>query len=106
LSSATLKRYESEGRQATDAPLMHWAIWDALYKAQQAFDGVIDNFPNRFIAIQPIGCWCRPPESMDWYCLPPMMPSCSIPTSPAWMRDNKKGGHSPPFEFINRGINR
>jgi acyl-CoA dehydrogenase len=49
LSSATLKRYESEGRQAADAPLMHWAIWDALYKAQQAFDGVIDNFPNRFI---------------------------------------------------------
>jgi acyl-CoA dehydrogenase len=49
LCSATLKRYESEGRQAADAPLMHWAIWDALYKAQQAFDGVIDNFPKRFI---------------------------------------------------------
>ena len=28
LCSATLKRYESEGRQAEDAPLMHWAIWD------------------------------------------------------------------------------
>ena len=49
LCSATLKRYESEGRQQADAPLMHWAIWDAMYKAQQAFDGVIDNFPNKFI---------------------------------------------------------
>jgi acyl-CoA dehydrogenase len=49
LMSATLKRYESEGRQWADAPLAHWAIWDAMYKAQQAFDGVIANFPNRFI---------------------------------------------------------
>ncbi len=50
LISCTLKRYEAEGRQAADAPLAHWAIWDAMYKAQQAFDGVIANFPNRFIA--------------------------------------------------------
>jgi acyl-CoA dehydrogenase len=26
------------------------AIWDAMYKAQEAFDGVIANFPIRFIA--------------------------------------------------------
>jgi acyl-CoA dehydrogenase len=49
LCSATLKRYESEGRQQDDAPLMHWAIWDSMYKAQMAFDGVIANFPNKFI---------------------------------------------------------
>ncbi len=49
LCSATLKRFESEGRQPEDAPLMHWAIWDAMYKAQMAFDGVIANFPNKFI---------------------------------------------------------
>jgi acyl-CoA dehydrogenase len=49
LMSATLKRYEAEGRQQADAPLAHWAIWDAMYQAQQAFDGVIANFPNRFI---------------------------------------------------------
>ena len=29
---------------------MHWAIWDAMFKAQNAFEGVISNFPNRFIA--------------------------------------------------------
>ena len=48
--SATLRRFEAEGRQAADAPLMHWAIWDAMFKAQNAFEGVISNFPNRVIA--------------------------------------------------------
>lgn len=50
LISATLKRFESEGRQQADAPLMHWAIWDAMYQAQEAFEGVIANYPNRFFA--------------------------------------------------------
>lgn len=50
LMSATLKRYEDEGRQAADAPLAHWAIWDTMYRAQEAFEGVISNFPNRLVA--------------------------------------------------------
>ena len=50
LCSATLKRYEAEGRPAADAPLMHWAIWDAMFRMQNAFEGVISNYPNRFIA--------------------------------------------------------
>src|SRR5437867_9736297 len=29
---------------------MHWAIWDAMFKAQTAFEGAISNFPNRLIA--------------------------------------------------------
>ncbi|HRH13709.1 MAG TPA: acyl-CoA dehydrogenase, partial [Azonexus sp.] len=49
LISCTLKRFESDGRQAADLPLVNWAVWDAMYKAQEAFDGVIANFPNRFI---------------------------------------------------------
>ena len=49
LCSATLKRYESEGRQQADAPLLHWAMWDTMYQAQMAFDGVIANFPVRWI---------------------------------------------------------
>ena len=49
--SATLKRYEVDGRQAADAPLMNWAIWDALFKAQNALEGVISNFPNRVISV-------------------------------------------------------
>ncbi len=50
LCSATLKRYENDGRHKADAPLMHWAMWDAMFKAQNALEGVISNFPNRFIA--------------------------------------------------------
>lgn len=49
LMSCTLKRFADDGRQAADAPLAHWAIWDSMYQAQQAFDGVIANFPNRFV---------------------------------------------------------
>ena len=50
LASATLKRYEAEGRQTADAPLMHWAIWDAMFRMQNAFEGVISNYPNRLVA--------------------------------------------------------
>ena len=50
LSSATLKRFEAEGRQHADLPLLNWALQDALHKAQEAFDGVIGNFPNRPLA--------------------------------------------------------
>ena len=51
LVSATLKRYEAEGRNAADAPLMHWAVWDAMFKIQNAFEGTIANFPNRLFAM-------------------------------------------------------
>lgn len=50
LMSATLKRYEADGRQAADAPLAHWAIWDTMYQTQQAFEGVLANFPNRLVS--------------------------------------------------------
>ncbi|MBK8742371.1 MAG: acyl-CoA dehydrogenase [Betaproteobacteria bacterium] len=50
LSSATLKRFEDEGRQAADAPLLHWAIWDAMFKAQNAFEGVLANYPSKVVA--------------------------------------------------------
>jgi acyl-CoA dehydrogenase len=51
LCSATLKRFEDEGRCPEDAPLMHWAIWDAMFKTQTALEGVISNFPNRLVAM-------------------------------------------------------
>ena len=50
LCSATLARFERDGRPDEDAPLAHWAIWDAMFKAQGALEGVISNFPNRFIS--------------------------------------------------------
>jgi acyl-CoA dehydrogenase len=46
LCSAVLWRYEQDGRPAADAPIMHWAIRDAMFKAQNAIDGVLENFPS------------------------------------------------------------
>jgi acyl-CoA dehydrogenase len=48
--SAALKRYEDEGRPAADKPLLDWAVWDAMFKAQNAFEGVISNYPSRAVA--------------------------------------------------------
>ena len=50
LGSATLKRFEDTGRPAEDLPMVHYAIQDILYQAQQALDGVIANFPSRIVA--------------------------------------------------------
>ncbi|MCR4297183.1 MAG: DUF1974 domain-containing protein, partial [Gallionella sp.] len=67
LCSATLKRFEDDGRPAEDLPLLHWAMQDALHKIQQAFDGAIRNFPNapaRWILsalIFPLGMRLSPP---------------------------------------------
>jgi len=50
LCSAALKRYESEGRQQADLPLLEWSVWDAMFRAQNAIEGVISNYPNRLVA--------------------------------------------------------
>lgn len=67
LCSATLKRFEDDGRPEEDLPLLHWAMQDSLYKIQQAFDGLIKNFPNMFVrwilglTIFPLGLRLSPP---------------------------------------------
>jgi acyl-CoA dehydrogenase len=50
ITSATVKRFHDEGRQKEDLPLLTWAMYDSFFKMQVAIDGVLDNFPNRFIA--------------------------------------------------------
>jgi len=50
LCSATLRRFEGEGQQHADAPLLHWSMWDAMFKAQSAIEGMLSNFPNRVVA--------------------------------------------------------
>ena len=68
LISATLKRYDDDGYPADDAPYVHWAVRDALVKAQEALAGVLDNFPNRYAAglarvlVFPFGLPHRPPS--------------------------------------------
>jgi len=70
LCSATLKRFEDDGRPETDLPLLHWSIQDSLYKIQEAFDGVFQNFPSRIAAwllrrlVFPLGKCEMPPSDM------------------------------------------
>ncbi|MNO55300.1 Acyl-coenzyme A dehydrogenase [compost metagenome] len=51
LASSALKRYQDEGRQQADLPLLHWALQDAMFKAQEAIDELLRNFPNRWIGL-------------------------------------------------------
>ncbi len=51
LCSATLKRFEDDGRPSGDWPLLDWAIQDALYRMQEALDGLLHNFPSRPAAL-------------------------------------------------------
>ena len=67
LVSATLKHYEDQGRRKEDIPLIRWAVRDALYKAQEAIDAILSNFPVKSVAtllrwtIFPLGMSFRPP---------------------------------------------
>lgn len=45
LTSATLKRYEDDGRKTEDLPLVQWAVEDSLHKLQTSLDELLDNFP-------------------------------------------------------------
>ncbi|HET6654931.1 MAG TPA: acyl-CoA dehydrogenase [Gammaproteobacteria bacterium] len=51
IASAVLKRYEDQGRQREDLPLVEWACRDALYKLQEQIHSLLRNFPNRWAAL-------------------------------------------------------
>jgi acyl-CoA dehydrogenase len=67
LVSATLRRYEDQGRLKADLPLVRWSVRDALHSAQEAIDQVLSNFPVKALAtllrwtIFPLGTPFRPP---------------------------------------------
>jgi len=69
LCSATLKRFEDDGRPAADLPFLHWSMQDALYRTQQAFHEFLLNFPagraTRWLLrlmVFPRGLRCQPPS--------------------------------------------
>jgi acyl-CoA dehydrogenase len=68
LMSATLKRFVDEGAHAEDLPFVRWGLKDALLAADQAFEGLFANYPNRFAAAIirtlafPLGLRRRPPS--------------------------------------------
>jgi len=67
LVSATLKHYEDQGRRKEDIPMIRWIVRDLLYRAQEAIDGILSNFPVKSVAtllrwtIFPLGMSFRPP---------------------------------------------
>jgi acyl-CoA dehydrogenase len=68
LASSVLKRFEDEGRQATDLPFVHWSLQDALARAADALHGALANFPAPVVgtlmrlAIFPFGRHFAPPS--------------------------------------------
>ena len=48
--SSMLKRYEDEGRPASDQPLLAWAVHDAVNKIETALSTALRNFPIRPVA--------------------------------------------------------
>lgn len=67
-ASAILKRYDDEGRQQADLPLVHWGVQDALFQAEQAIDSLLRNFPHRLMGSAlrlitlPLGRRCHAPS--------------------------------------------
>jgi acyl-CoA dehydrogenase len=49
LASSALKRFEDDGRPEEDLPLLHWAMQDALSRTENAFYGLFENLPGRFL---------------------------------------------------------
>lgn len=70
LSSATLKRYNDEGRKIEDLPFVQWALEDSLFKIQEAINDLITNFPNKAVqlflrgTIFPLGTWLQKPSDI------------------------------------------
>jgi acyl-CoA dehydrogenase len=50
LSSAALKRWNDEGRQADDLPLLEWCMETSFVVIAMRFDEIIGNFPVRPVA--------------------------------------------------------
>ncbi|MEJ2566072.1 MAG: acyl-CoA dehydrogenase [Gammaproteobacteria bacterium] len=68
LASAVLKRYRDQGSNEADWPLARWACDEALYAIQEGLDGILKNFPLRWLAfavrllVFPLGRRYAPPS--------------------------------------------
>jgi acyl-CoA dehydrogenase len=68
IASAALKRFQDQGRQQADRPLLEWAVRDALHQSRLRLYEVYDNLPSRFLArilkwaLFPLGASYAPPR--------------------------------------------
>jgi acyl-CoA dehydrogenase len=80
LLSAMLKRWEEEGRQQDDLPLVEWCMADGTARINRAFDGVFANMPGRFAALLlrvmlPLGSRREPADELTQRCAELIMTS-------------------------------
>ncbi|MGE0698477.1 MAG: acyl-CoA dehydrogenase [Hyphomicrobiaceae bacterium] len=52
LASCVLKRFEDDGRQASDRAIAEMCLRNGLYRFQHALGGAIDNFPGSFARLK------------------------------------------------------
>jgi acyl-CoA dehydrogenase len=57
LATATLRRFEAEGRKPEDLPFVCWAMEYAFAQMQSAFEGIFCNFPIPIIGNLLAWCW-------------------------------------------------
>jgi len=68
LLSAVLKRWDEEGRQRADLPLVAYCMEEGFATIEARFDAIFRNFPNRPVAwwlrfvLLPFGVRCRGPS--------------------------------------------
>lgn len=49
IASTVLKHFDNHQHDETELQVAQWAVQDCLYRIEQAFGGVFDNFPNRWV---------------------------------------------------------
>jgi len=62
LAVCALRRFEAEGRKKEDLPFVQWACEHALFKIQDSFDHIFNNFPVpglSAILSGPVALWSR-----------------------------------------------
>jgi acyl-CoA dehydrogenase len=92
LLSGVLKRWEDEGRQDSDYPLLAYCVADGMKTIQRRIQEVLANFPNRPVAwllkflIQPLGITQHGPKDR-------LAQQCAdILTEPSAVRDRLTAG--------------
>jgi acyl-CoA dehydrogenase len=62
MATCALRKYEADGRQKADLPLVKWCCENALVNIQRGFDNIFNNFPVPFIGkifSGPVAVWSR-----------------------------------------------
>ncbi len=62
LATATLRRFETEGRNPEDLPLVHWAMQHAFANMQTAIEDILENWSTPFLGWVlrvPVAAWWR-----------------------------------------------